>query len=162
MWSLLLNDRLGFLNAILSRAGVIQEPVLWLGPGLALPAVIIADVWKTTPFVTLVLSAGLRTVPAQLREAAALDGATARQIFLGVTLPLLRPFIAVALLFRTMDAFRVFDLVWVLTGGAHHTESLSVYIYRLLFRYGELGSGSASRWSRGPSGGWRRRQARRA
>jgi len=144
MWSFLWNDRLGFVNAVLLRAGLLDGPVVWLGPGLALPAIIIADVWKTTPFVTLVLAAGLRTIPAHVREAAALDGAASWQVLRNITLPLLRPFLAIALLFRVMDAFRVFDLVWVLTGGAHHTESLSIYVYRLLFRYGELGSGSAA------------------
>jgi ABC-type sugar transport system permease subunit len=109
-----------------------------------MPAVIMADVWKTTPFVALVLMAGLRSISLSCYEAARIDGAGAWQTLRFIMLPLLKPFIAVALLFRTMDAFRVFDLVWVLTAGAHGTETLSVYIYRLLFRYGEMGEGSTA------------------
>lgn len=143
MWSLILNDRIGLLNSVLGRIGVASDPILWLGPRLAMCSVILADVWKTTPFVTIVLLAGLKSIPRDYYDAASLDGAGGWQQFRWVTLPLLRPFIAVALLFRVMDAFRIFDLVWVLTGGASGTETLSVYIYRVLFRYSELGYGSA-------------------
>lgn len=143
MWSLILNDRIGLVNSLLSRAGLIHEPVVWLGPGLAMLSVILADVWKTTPFVTIILLAGLKSIPRHYYEAAALDGAGKWQSFTAVTLPLLRPFIAVALLFRVMDAFRIFDLIWILTGGASGTETISIYIYKTLFRYADLGYGSA-------------------
>ncbi len=143
MWSLILNDRIGLVNSLLSRAGLIHEPVVWLGPGLAMLSVILADVWKTTPFVTIILLAGLKSIPRHYYEAAALDGAGKWQSFTAVTLPLLRPFIAVALLFRVMDAFRIFDLIWILTGGASGTETVSIYIYKTLFRYADLGYGSA-------------------
>ena len=142
MWSLLLNDRIGLVNSVLERLGLIEEPIVWLGPRLAMTSVILADVWKTTPFVAIILLAGLKSIPNQYYEAAALDGAGHWAVFRSITLPLLKPFIAIAVLFRTMDAFRVFDLVWVLTGGASGTETLSVYIYRVLFRYGDLGYGS--------------------
>lgn len=142
MWSLLLNDRIGLLNSILERLGLMGEPIVWLGPRLAMTSVILADVWKTTPFVAIILLAGLKSIPNQYYEAAALDGAGRWAVFRSITLPLLKPFIAIAVLFRTMDAFRVFDLIWVLTGGASRTETLSIYIYRVLFRYGDLGYGS--------------------
>jgi multiple sugar transport system permease protein len=143
MWSLLLNDRVGLVNSVLSRVGLIREPIVWLGPKLAMTSVILADVWKTTPFVAIILLAGLTSIPRQYYEAAQLDGAGRWATFRSITLPLLKPFIAVAVLFRAMDAFRIFDLVWVLTGGASRTETLSVYIYRVLFRYLDMGYGSA-------------------
>jgi len=142
MWSLILNDRIGLVNSLLSRLGLISERVLWLGPKLAMTSVILADVWKTTPFVAIILLAGLKSIPRHYYEAAELDGANRWETFRAITLPLLKPFIAVALLFRAMDAFRIFDLVWVLTGGASGTETLSVYIYKVLFRYSEMGYGS--------------------
>jgi len=142
MWSLLLNDRVGLVNSVLERLGLMGEPIVWLGPRLAMTSVILADVWKTTPFVAIILLAGLKSIPRQYYEAAALDGAGHWAVFRSVTLPLLKPFIAVAVLFRTMDAFRVFDLIWVLTGGASGTETLSVYIHRVLFRYADMGYGS--------------------
>jgi len=142
MWSLLLNDRVGLVNSVLERLGLMGEPIVWLGPRLAMTSVILADVWKTTPFVAIILLAGLKSIPRQYYEAAALDGAGHWAVFRSVTLPLLKPFIAVAVLFRTMDAFRVFDLIWVLTGGASGPETLSVYIHRVLFRYADMGYGS--------------------
>lgn len=143
MWSLLLNDRVGLANALLTQAGILREPIVWLGPRLAMGSVILADVWKTTPFVAIILLAGLKSIPRHYYEAAELDGAGGWQAFRSITLPLLRPFVAVAVLFRVMDAFRIFDLIWVLTGGASRTETLSIYIYRTLFRYADLGYGSA-------------------
>ena len=143
MWSLLLNDRIGLVNSVLERLGIMGEPIVWLGPKLAMTSVIVADVWKTTPFVAIILLAGLKSIPRQYYEAAELDGAGHWAVFRSVTLPLLKPFIAVAVLFRAMDAFRIFDLIWVLTGGASGTETLSVYIYKVLFRYADLGYGSA-------------------
>ncbi len=143
MWSLILNDRVGLVNSVLGQLGIIENPIVWLGPGLAMFSCILADVWKTVPFVAIILLAGLKSIPDQYYEAAELDGAERWQVFRYVTLPLLKPFIAVALLFRTMDAFRVFDVIWVLTGGASRTETLSIYIYKVLFRYSDMGYGSA-------------------
>ena len=142
MWSLLLNDRVGLVNSVLERVGLMGEPIVWLGPRLAMTSVILADVWKTVPFVAIILLAGLKSIPNQYYEAAALDGAGRWMVFRSITLPLLKPFIAIAVLFRTMDAFRIFDLIWVLTGGASRTETLSIYIYKVLFRYGDLGYSS--------------------
>ncbi len=143
MWSLILNDRIGLVNSVLERIGLAREPIVWLGPKLAMTSVILADVWKTTPFVAIILLAGLKSIPRHYYEAAELDGAGRWGTFRAITLPLLKPFIAVAVLFRAMDAFRIFDLIWVLTGGASKTETVSVYIYRVLFRYSDLGYGSA-------------------
>ena len=143
MWSLILNDRVGLVNSVLGQLGIIDAPIVWLGPGLAMVSCILADIWKTVPFVAIILLGGLKSIPDQYYEAAELDGAGRWQVFRYVTLPLLKPFVAVALLFRTMDAFRVFDVIWVLTGGASRTETLSIYIYKVLFRYSDMGYGSA-------------------
>jgi ABC-type sugar transport system permease subunit len=118
----------------------------WLGdPGLALPALIAADVWRATPFVTLLCFARLLTIPADLYEAAQVDGAAGLQAFARITWPLVRPILLVALLFRTLDALRAFDIMFVLTGGgpAGATETLTVYAYRALFQTLQIGFGSA-------------------
>jgi multiple sugar transport system permease protein len=118
----------------------------WLGsPHLAIHAAIIVDVWKTTPFVAFLLLAGLVTIPRELYDAAQIDGATRAQTFFRVTLPLLRPALAVAVIFRTLDAFRVFDAVYVLTEGgpANTTETMSIYAYKMLMHAGDFGYGSA-------------------
>jgi ABC-type sugar transport system permease subunit len=130
----------GLVNALLGA------PVNWLGgPALALPAVIVADVWRTMPFVALFCYARLLTIPPSVYEAAAVDGASARQTLRFVTLPLLGPVLMVTLLFRTLDALRAFDVMFVLTGGgpAGVTETLTVYAYRSLFQTLRLGFGSA-------------------
>jgi multiple sugar transport system permease protein len=101
-------------------------------------------VWKTTPFVALLLLAGLQAIPADLYRAAAVDGASPTRTFFTITLPLLRPTILVTLVFRTLDALRVFDAVYVLTDGgpANTTETLSIYAYKTLMRMGDFGYGS--------------------
>ena len=118
----------------------------WLGdPGLALPAVVLADVWRTLPFVAVLAYARLLAIPAELVEAAQVDGAGRAATFRHVTLPLLRRILAIAALFRTLDALRAFDIMFVLTGGgpAGTTETLTVYAYRGLFQMLQLGFGSA-------------------
>jgi multiple sugar transport system permease protein len=118
----------------------------WLGdPGLALPALIAADVWRATPFVALLCYARLLTIPPDLYEAAQVDGAAGVQAFARITWPLVRPILLVALLFRTLDALRAFDIMFVLTGGgpAGTTETLTVYAYRALFQTLQVGFGSA-------------------
>ena len=108
-------------------------------------AAILVDVWKTTPFVALILLAGLQAIPEDVVKAARVDGARPARIFASITLPLLRPAILLALLFRTLDAFRVFDAIYVLTEGgpANATETLSIYAYKTLLRSGDFGYGSA-------------------
>jgi multiple sugar transport system permease protein len=118
----------------------------WLGdPALALPALIAADVWRSMPFVALLCYARLLTIPGEVYEAARVDGASAAGTFARVTLPLLAPVLLIALLFRTLDALRAFDLMFVLTGGgpAGASETLSIYAYRSLFQTLQLGFGSA-------------------
>ena len=122
------------------------RPVNWLGdPALALPSLIVADVWRTTPFVALLCYARLLTIPGELYEAAEVDGAAGVQVFARITWPMVRPIFLVALLFRTLDALRAFDLMFVLTGGgpAGTTETLTVYAYRALFQTLQVGFGSA-------------------
>lgn len=121
--------------------------VNWLGdPRLALPALIAADVWRTTPLIALLVYARLGTIPPAVYEAAAVDGARALVAFRAITLPLLAPVLLVATLFRFLDALRAFDLIFVLTGGgpAASTETLTVYAYRSLFQTLQLGVGSAA------------------
>jgi len=118
----------------------------WLGdPALALPGLIMADVWRTMPFVALLCYARLLTIPPEVYEAARVDGAGRLATLTSITLPLLRSILLVALLFRTLDALRAFDLMFVLTGGgpAGTTETLTVYAYRSLFQTLQLGFGSA-------------------
>lgn len=145
MWKFIYNDQLGVLNDILVRIHLIPAYKAWLGSeATAMGAAITADVWKTTPFMALLLLAGLQVIPKELYEAARVDGASPWRQFVTITLPLLRPTILVALIFRTLDAFRVFDLIYVLTGGGpgNSTETLSVYAYKTLFRNMDFGMGS--------------------
>jgi multiple sugar transport system permease protein len=145
-WAWIFNDAFGVLNDLLQRAGAIAAPIAWLGePATAMLAMVTADVWKTTPFVTLVVLAGLQGIPEQVLEAARVDGLSSRQTFVRVTLPLLAPSLLVALLFRAVQAYAAFDLPYVMTGGGPGgaTETVSLYAYRSYFRYLEFGYGSA-------------------
>ena len=146
MWSYLYSGSSGIVSNILANIGLISSPASMLNSSTnALFAVILADVWKTTPYMALLLLGGLRVIPNSLYESSSLDGATKIQQFKYITLPLLKPSIFVALLFRTLDAFRVFDLIYVLTGGGPGgtTESLSVYAYKVMFSQTRFGYGSA-------------------
>ncbi len=140
MWEWMYNTDFGILNHLFGVT------INWLGsPAWALNAAIFMDVWKTTPFVVILLLAGLRTIPLELYQAARIDGAGAWTIFRRISLPLLKPVVLVVLIFRTLDAFRVFDAVYVLTGGgpANTTETLSIYAYKVLFQTLQFGYGSA-------------------
>ncbi|MBI4346243.1 MAG: sugar ABC transporter permease [Elusimicrobia bacterium] len=146
MWEWALHPDFGIVNHLLMTAGLLDAPVPWLGtPILAIHAAIVAEAWKTTPFMALLLLAGLRAVPQDLYRAAAVDGAGPARTFLHVTLPQLAPMMTVAVLFRALDAVRVFDVLYVLTGGgpANATESLSIYAYKVLFQRLEFGYGAA-------------------
>jgi trehalose/maltose transport system permease protein len=141
LWAWLFNPDYGLVTHMLPG-----KDVNWLGmPGYAMHAAILVDVWKTTPFVALLLLAGLQQIPADVYKAAEVDGASPWRAFRSITLPLLRSTIAVTLIFRTLDAFRVFDAVYVLTEGgpANTTETLSIYAYKMLMRSGDFGYGSA-------------------
>ena len=146
MFGWLFDGQHGIINFILLHAGLIDQNVNWYGsPDTALTTIILADVWKTTPFMALLLLTGLQTVPKSLVEAARMDGARAWTIFWHIRLPLLMPTLLIAGLFRALDAFRVFDLVYVLTGGgpADSTETLSTLSYKVLFSTLQFGYGSA-------------------
>jgi multiple sugar transport system permease protein len=146
LWAWIFNDQFGVLNAMLLRAGVIDSPVIWLGePRAALFAIIVADVWKTAPFVFLILLAGLQNIPRDLYEAIEVDGGGAWEQFRFVTWPHLLPFVFVAVIFRVVQAFAIFDLVWVMTGGGPggSTETVSIYTYQTYMRYLDFGYGAA-------------------
>lgn len=146
MWSYLFDGQSGIVAHYMAAIGLISDPgaLLTTASG-SMFSIIFADVWKTTPYMALLLLAGLQTIPNTQYEAAEVDGAGRVQKFFFVTLPLLKSAILVALLFRTLDAFRVFDLIYVLTGGgpANATESISVFAYKALFEQQNFGAGSA-------------------
>ncbi len=145
-WAWIFNDQFGVVNDILLRLGVIQTGINWLGePTLAMVAVVFADVWKTTPFISILLLAGLQSISSDLYEAHAIDGATPWQSFYKITLPLLMPQILIAMLFRFAQAFGIFDLIAVMTGGGPGgaTEVVSIYIYSTIMRYLDFGYGAA-------------------
>jgi multiple sugar transport system permease protein len=143
-WKAIVDPNLGFLNQVLQALGLPGAHTVWLAQsGYAMAVMIFADVWKTAPFMALLLLAGLQVIPDDLHDAAMVDGANAWQRFVRVTLPLLRPAILVALIFRTLDALRIFDLPFVLTQGANGTTSLSLYAYQQLTQNQLIGQGSA-------------------
>ncbi|MFC1835833.1 carbohydrate ABC transporter permease [Thermodesulfobacteriota bacterium] len=144
MWRLGFNDQSGVVNYIIFGSRV-EDYEAWLSyPYVALAAIIIADVWKTSSFAALIILAGLQNIPDELYEAARIDGANAWARFWQITLPLVKPAILVALLFRTMDAFRVFDLVFVMTQGGpgDATNVLQFFGYKKMFAEGMIGYGA--------------------
>jgi multiple sugar transport system permease protein len=144
-WRLLLNYQYGLVNYYLGVAGL--PPVEWLSnPKVAMASVVLVDVWNTTSFVALMLLAGLQSLPDEPFEAAKIDGASGVQTFIYLTLPLLRPFILVALLWRFIDTFRIFDVIYLLTAGgpARVTETVSIYVYRYGFQSFNLGIAAAA------------------
>ena len=145
IWAWLYQPDYGLLNYLFQQVSLITQPINWLAdPDWAIHAAIVMDVWKTAPFAALLLLAGLKTVPRDLYAAARVDGAGAWQQFRHITLPLLMPVVVIVLVFRTMDAVRVFDAVYVLTGGGpgNSTETLSIYAYKTLFQTLQFGYGS--------------------
>lgn len=144
MWKFIYNDQYGLFNDILYKLGVIDGYKAWLSTADgSFMALVITDVWKTAPYMALLILAGLQMVPEDLYEAAKIDGANVFQRFRYVTLPSVKSTVLVALLFRTLDAFRVFDLVSVMTGGANSTESVSLYAYNNLMKFLDFGYGSS-------------------
>lgn len=143
IWQLMYRYDYGLANYLLKNIGI--APVNWFGSPIgAFLSLVLADVWRTTPFVAIILLAGLQTVPEDLYKQARVDGTNTIQRFFKVTLPLIRPIVIVALLFRTIDAIRVFDLIYVITGGGPGgaTTSLSLYGYKF-FLLGDFGYGSS-------------------
>ena len=146
MWRWIYSADFGALNGLLMQLGLIKHYVPWLTfPNLAMPLVILADVWHTMPFVALILQAALATLPLELDEAAAVDGANAFQRFWQIRLPLLRPAILVALIARAVDAFRVFDIVYIITssGPANRTLTITYLTYLNTFPWGNQGIGAS-------------------
>lgn len=145
MWSWILNDQFGLLNDLLLRLGVIAEPLAWTAdPALALLSVILVDVWKTTPFMALLILAALQMLPRDCYDAARVDGVGPVRTFLHITLPLISPALLVAVVFRALDALRVFDLIYVLTPNSAETMSMSVYARQQLVDFQSVGAGSAA------------------
>lgn len=145
-WGWIFNDSFGVANDLLLRAGVLGAPVAWLGrPDTAMTALIVADVWKTTPFVALIALAGLQSIPRGILEAARVDGLGAWARLRRIVLPLLAPTLLVAAAFRAVQAYATFDLVYVLTGGGPGgaTETVSLYAFQNYFRYLDFSYGSA-------------------
>ncbi|HEY7316645.1 MAG TPA: sugar ABC transporter permease [Candidatus Binatia bacterium] len=145
MWRFIFNDRYGLFNFVLFGDDMSRYLAPLADPYFALVAIMVAEIWKTTPFAALILLAGLQTIPDDLYEAASIDGATGWQKFRYLTLPLVTPALLLALLFRTIDALRVFDLVFVMTQGgpADATNVLQFYGYKKTFAEGMIGYGSA-------------------
>ena len=146
MWRWIYSADFGALNGILLQLGLIKHYVPWLTlPNMAMNLVILADVWHMMPFVALILQAALATLPVELDEAAAVDGANAFQRFWQIRLPMLRPAILVALIARTVDAFRVFDIAYIITSGgpAFRTVTITYLTYLNTFSYGKQGTGAA-------------------
>ena len=145
IWSYLCDGSYGIVSFLFNKLGIInsQSAMLLTSHG-AMSAAIIADVWKTTPYMALLLLAGLQVIDRGLYESSAIDGAGPVVTFFKITLPLVKPSLLVALLFRTLDAFRVYDLIAILTGGGpgNGTESLSIYAYKLMFDQSNYGYSS--------------------
>jgi len=143
MWRLMFQDQIGVINEVANGIGLISESIL-SNTTLLLLGAIFVDVWKTTPFMALLLLAGLQTIPGEVYEAARVDGANVMQRFFRITMPLLKGTILVAVLFRTLDAYRVYDLFWVMSG--QQLESLSTFVFQsvrvsqLLFAQGNAAS----------------------
>ncbi|RWR01372.1 ABC transporter permease [[Pantoea] beijingensis] len=145
MWGWMFHDQYGVVNNLLMHIFGMKSHLAWIAePALSMWAVVIADVWKTTPFMALMLLAALQLIPADLYEAARVDGASAWQRFRRITLPLIMPAAIVALIFRVMDAMRIFDLIYVLTSNSEATMSVSSYARQQIMTYQDMGSGSAA------------------
>ena len=145
IWELIYNYEYGLATVLVTGLGWSAEPVNWLGSSAgAFAALVLADVWKTTPFVCILLLAGLQTIPPEVLQQSRIDRAGLLQRFFRITLPLLKPVLLVALVFRTIDAIRIFDMAYVITGGGPggSTTPLSLYAYRF-FLSGDFGYGSA-------------------
>lgn len=144
MWGWMLNDQFGILNDLFMRLGFIDSPIAWTASSdTAMIAVLIVDVWKTTPFMALLILAGLQMVPSDVYEAAKIDGVHPVKQFFRITLPLVRPALMVAIIFRLLDAMRIFDLIYVLTPNSAQTKTMSVLARENLIEFDKFAYGSA-------------------
>nr|WP_227520993.1 sugar ABC transporter permease [Marinobacter aromaticivorans] len=145
MWGWMLHDQFGIINEMLLGLGLIAEPLNWTANAdLSMWAVIMVDVWKTTPFMALLTLAALQMLPSDCYEAAKVDGIHPVRVFFKVTLPLILPALMVAIIFRVLDALRVFDVIYVLTSNSEDTMSMSVYARQQLVEFQDVGYGSAA------------------
>ncbi|BCH27910.1 carbohydrate ABC transporter permease [Mesorhizobium sp. L-8-3] len=145
IWAWMMNDQFGMINDLLLRLSLIDRPVAWTAsPDTALMAVLVVDIWKSTPFMALLILAALQMLPADIYDAARLDGARPTTVFFRITLPLIRPALVVAIIFRTLDALRVFDVIYVLTPNNESTKSMSVFAQENLFAFDKFAYGSAA------------------
>jgi trehalose/maltose transport system permease protein len=145
MWKWMYNDLYGVINDAGVRLHLLDHNIAWIAqPSTALGAAAASDIWKTTPFVALLLLAGLQVIPTELYEAAKVDGASAWQQFWRITMPLLRPAILVALIFRTLDALRVFDVFYVFFGNRPDTQTMAIFAQDTIVGTGDVGYGSAA------------------
>src|SRR5207245_11567186 len=146
IWRLLYNPQFVVLNGTLLAVGIATTRLSWTsGESSAMVSVLLVDIWEWTPFLFLLLSAGLQAIPQEPYEAARIDGASTWQVFRDVTLPLLKPTLVLALLLRAMDLARIFDQIFILTQGGpgFATETVSLYIYRTAFRFFNFGYAAA-------------------
>jgi trehalose/maltose transport system permease protein len=146
LWKFMLNQNNGVINDVLvTRLHILDHKIAWLADTrTVLPSIIAVDVWKTTPFMALLLLAGLQIIPGDVYEAATVDGATKWQQFWQITLPLLRPALLVAIIFRTLDAFKVFDIIFVMKGSSLETQTVAVYARLTMIDEQWLGRGAAA------------------
>jgi trehalose/maltose transport system permease protein len=145
LWNWMLHDEYGIVNHWLLALGVIAEPIAWTAdPHFAFASLIVVDVWKATPFMALLILAALQMVPLDCYEAARVDGVPRWTVFRRVTLPLILPGVAVAMVFRMLDALRVFDLIYVMTSNSRELQSMSVYVREQLIDFQQVGYGSAA------------------
>ena len=145
MWAWMLHDLYGVVNVLLMSLWLIDRPWAWLAdPTLSMVSVILVDVWKATPFMALLTLAALQVLPQGIYEAARVDGVNPVQAFFHITLPLIRPALLIAVIFRSLDALRVFDVIYVLTGNSEYTATMSVYARQQLVDFQDVGFGSTA------------------
>ena len=144
MWGWMLNDQNGIINAMLLSVGLIDQKIAWTAStDTAMLAVLVVDIWKTTPFMALLCLAGLQMIPRDIYEAARVDGVHPVRVFFKVTLPLVRPALMVAVIFRMLDSLRIFDLIYVLTPNSSATKTMSIISQENLFQFDNFAEGSA-------------------
>ncbi len=145
MWAWMLNDVYGIINEILINIGLINEPIPWIASNaLSIVSIILVDVWKTTPYMALLLLAGLQSLPQDCFEAAEVDSIPFRRTFFRIIIPLMKPTIIVAMIFRGLETFKIFDLVYILSSGNTATATMSIFARKHLVDYADVGFGSAA------------------
>lgn len=144
IWAWMFNDTFGVINELLIRLHLVEQRISWLGDDtLSMVAVVAVDVWKTTPFVALLLLASLQNIPRSIYEVAKIDGIQPWRRFVSITLPFIRPALFITVIFRTLDALRVFDSIYVLNGNSRATASMAIYAREQLIDFQDFGYGSA-------------------